>query len=89
MQCDYTFCILVCVHPKSSELGIFNLKHNLFFNRVKPFSSCQVWKYNEGEVTHVGMGHSGDITRVKICPNSKHILSVSADGAILRWKYPF
>jgi len=49
----------------------------------------KVWKYNEGEVTHVGMGHSGDITRVKICPNSKHILSVSADGAILRWKYPF
>jgi WD40 repeat protein len=49
----------------------------------------QVWKYNEGEVTHVGLGHSGDITRVRVCPNSKHIISVSADGAILRWKYPF
>ena len=34
MQCDYTFCIVVCVQPKSSELGIFNLKHNLFFNPV-------------------------------------------------------
>ncbi|XP_063681556.1 cilia- and flagella-associated protein 52-like [Bolinopsis microptera] len=49
----------------------------------------KVWKYNEGEVTHVGLGHSGDITRVRVCPNSKHIISVSADGAILRWKYPF
>lgn len=49
----------------------------------------KVWKYNEGEVTHVGLGHSGDITRIRICPRAKHIISVSADGAILRWKYPF
>ncbi|XP_003466261.1 cilia- and flagella-associated protein 52 isoform X1 [Cavia porcellus] len=49
----------------------------------------KVWDYNEGEVTHVGMGHSGSITRVRISPGNKHIVSVSADGAILRWKYPF
>jgi len=48
-----------------------------------------VWKYDEGEVTHVGMGHSGDINRVKICPQAKHIISVSADGAVLRWRFPF
>ena len=49
----------------------------------------KVWKYEEGSITHVGEGHSGDITRLKICPNRQWIVSVSADGAILRWKYPF
>eukprot|EP00794_Sanderia_malayensis_P009374 gene9374-10361_t len=49
----------------------------------------KVYKYNEGEVTHLGIGHSGDIMRVKICPNQRHVVSVSADGAVLRWKFPF
>ncbi|NXW82742.1 CFA52 protein, partial [Alopecoenas beccarii] len=48
----------------------------------------KLWDYNEGEVTHVGRGHSGSITRLKICPANKYIVSVSADGAILIWKYP-
>ncbi|MGH0164119.1 UNVERIFIED_CONTAM: hypothetical protein FKN15_046365 [Acipenser sinensis] len=48
----------------------------------------KVWGYNEGEVTHVGIGHSGSITRIKVCPNARSIISISADGAILRWKYP-
>ncbi|KAM5135759.1 cilia- and flagella-associated protein 52 [Mantella aurantiaca] len=49
----------------------------------------KVWLYNEGEVTQVGIGHSGSINRLKICPLSKYIISVSSDGAILRWKYPY
>ncbi|XP_073737807.1 cilia- and flagella-associated protein 52 isoform X2 [Callorhinus ursinus] len=49
----------------------------------------KVWDYNEGEVTHVGVGHSGNITRIRISPGNQYIISVSADGAILRWKYPF
>lgn len=48
----------------------------------------KVWKYNEGDTTHIGIGHSASITRAKICPNSRHILSVSSDGAILRWSFP-
>ncbi|XP_025067433.1 cilia- and flagella-associated protein 52-like isoform X2 [Alligator sinensis] len=48
----------------------------------------KVWDYDTGEVTHVGVGHSGSIRRLKICPGNKYIVSVSADGAILRWKYP-
>ncbi|KAM8797004.1 cilia- and flagella-associated protein 52 [Eudromia elegans] len=48
----------------------------------------KMWDYNEGEVTHVGVGHSGSITRLKICPGNKYIVSVSADGAVLRWKFP-
>ncbi|KAK3728613.1 hypothetical protein QZH41_011696, partial [Actinostola sp. cb2023] len=49
---------------------------------------AMVWKYNKGEVTHVGIGHCGDVQRVKICPRSKYIISVSNDGSVLRWKYP-
>ncbi|KFQ31379.1 WD repeat-containing protein 16, partial [Merops nubicus] len=48
----------------------------------------KLWDYNEGAVTHVGVGHSGSITRLKICPGNKYIVSVSADGAILIWRYP-
>nr|XP_021511681.1 cilia- and flagella-associated protein 52 [Meriones unguiculatus] len=49
----------------------------------------KVWDYNEGEVTHVGVGHSGHIMGIRVSPGNKHIISVSADGAILRWKFPF
>uniref|UniRef100_A0ABK0L4C2 Cilia- and flagella-associated protein 52 n=1 Tax=Rattus norvegicus TaxID=10116 RepID=A0ABK0L4C2_RAT len=49
----------------------------------------KVWDYNEGEVTHVGVGHSGNIMGIRISPGNQYIVSVSADGAILRWKYPF
>ncbi|XP_065549457.1 cilia- and flagella-associated protein 52 isoform X2 [Lathamus discolor] len=48
----------------------------------------KLWDYKVGTVTHVGVGHSGNITRLKICPGKKNIVSVSADGAILLWKYP-
>ncbi|NXI89744.1 CFA52 protein, partial [Psophia crepitans] len=48
----------------------------------------KLWDYNQGTVTHVGVGHSGHITRLKICPGKKYIVSVSADGAILIWNYP-
>ncbi|KAM9296141.1 cilia- and flagella-associated protein 52 [Gastrophryne carolinensis] len=48
----------------------------------------KVWDYNEGEVTRVGIGHSATITRVTICPLTRFIISVSSDGAILRWKFP-
>ena len=59
------------------------------YSLIKPATPSQVWRYDEGEVTHVGVGHSGDITRVKVAPNGQHIVSVSEDGAILRWRYPF
>ncbi len=39
-------------------------------------------------MTHIGEGHSGDITKVKIDPSGGHVVSVSEDGAILRWRYP-
>ncbi|CAG5127836.1 unnamed protein product [Candidula unifasciata] len=48
----------------------------------------KLWLYREGEVTHVGKGHSASILRVRIAPDIKSIVSVSEDGAILQWKFP-
>nr|XP_054762828.1 cilia- and flagella-associated protein 52-like [Lytechinus pictus] len=48
----------------------------------------RVWDFNEGVVTKIGTGHCSEITRLRICPNQKFIVSVSKDGAIFRWKYP-
>ena len=48
-----------------------------------------MWRYDEGDVTHIGMGHSGAITGIKISPDGEHIVSVSNDGAIMRWKFPY
>ncbi|KAM7008827.1 cilia- and flagella-associated protein 52 [Tautogolabrus adspersus] len=48
----------------------------------------KVWDYMEGEVTHVGIAHGGSITSVKVCCNNSTLISTSADGAILRWRFP-
>nr|XP_029539934.1 cilia- and flagella-associated protein 52-like [Oncorhynchus nerka] len=48
----------------------------------------KVWDYSEGELTHVGIGHSGSITSVKISTNNRSMVSASVDGAVLRWRYP-
>ncbi|KAI8622104.1 WD40-repeat-containing domain protein [Chytriomyces sp. MP71] len=48
----------------------------------------KVYRYEEGDVAYIGIGHSTDIMKVKISPDQKNIVSVSADGAILRWVLP-
>jgi len=40
-------------------------------------------------MTHIGRGHSAPITGLKISPDEGHVISVSADGAILRWAFPY
>ncbi|PAA64158.1 hypothetical protein BOX15_Mlig006995g2, partial [Macrostomum lignano] len=49
----------------------------------------KVWRYAQGDVTHVGLGHSSPIMRAKICPNNRLIVTVSDDGGIFVWKFPF
>lgn len=49
----------------------------------------KVWTYDAAEVIAVGTGHSAAITRIRICPQQKYICSVSEDGAVLVWKFPF
>ncbi|KAE8299976.1 Cilia- and flagella-associated protein 52 [Larimichthys crocea] len=48
----------------------------------------KVWDYAEGVVTHIGKGHGGSITSIKVCSNNSTLISTSADGAILRWRFP-
>lgn len=49
----------------------------------------QLWLYEEGEITHVGIGHAGMITQTRFSPDGAYIVSVSSDGAIFRWKNPY
>ncbi|KAA8594982.1 hypothetical protein FQN60_012117 [Etheostoma spectabile] len=48
----------------------------------------KVWDYMEGAVTHTGIAHGGSITSIKVCSNNRTLVSTSADGAILRWRFP-
>jgi len=48
----------------------------------------RVYNYDEGEVTHVGIGHSGNIKAVKISPDQQTIVSVGAEGSIFCWTMP-
>ena len=47
----------------------------------------KVYNYEEGDVESVGIGHSGDINKIKISPDGHSIASVSSDGAILLWDF--
>ncbi|XP_072318970.1 cilia- and flagella-associated protein 52-like [Eucyclogobius newberryi] len=48
----------------------------------------KVWDYMDAFVTHTGIAHGGSITSVKVCNNSRLLVSTSADGAILCWRFP-
>ncbi|KNC98884.1 uncharacterized protein SPPG_05851 [Spizellomyces punctatus DAOM BR117] len=48
----------------------------------------KIYRYEEGSVDYVGVGHSMDITQVKISPDQKNVVSVSADGAVFVWNFP-
>ncbi|XP_046394132.1 cilia- and flagella-associated protein 52 [Ischnura elegans] len=48
----------------------------------------KVWKYNEGTVTHVGVGHAGVVTAARVSDDGKYLVSVSSDGAIFIWNFP-
>lgn len=47
----------------------------------------KVYRYEEGDVAYLGYCHSTDITKVKVSPDGKHIVSVSLDGAIITWGF--
>ncbi|CAF5115285.1 unnamed protein product [Rotaria magnacalcarata] len=59
-----------------------------YFVTVSADKLVKLWRYNEGDVHSVGIGHGSEVKKVKICPNTQHIISVSADGSIFRWKFP-
>ncbi|XP_075898976.1 cilia- and flagella-associated protein 52 [Nelusetta ayraudi] len=48
----------------------------------------KVWDYMDGVITHIGTAHGGSVTSIKICSNNRTLISTSADGAIIRWRFP-
>ncbi|XP_012271661.1 cilia- and flagella-associated protein 52 [Orussus abietinus] len=52
-------------------------------------SILKVWEYHTADTTHIGLGHAAIITACKFSPDNKHIVTVSADGAIMIWRCPF
>jgi WD40 repeat protein len=48
----------------------------------------QFWTYEDGEMTHMGLGHSAPITGIAVSPDQGSIISISSDGAIHCWKFP-
>jgi WD40 repeat protein len=58
-------------------------------NVITGVALLQVWLYDEGNCTHIGVGHSAQIVGVKVAPNNRFIISISSDGAILKWKFPY
>lgn len=50
--------------------------------------TVKVWLYREGLPTHVGVGHAGTVTNVKMSPDGRLIVSTSVDGGIYLWRFP-
>lgn len=48
----------------------------------------KVWLYKEGVPTHVGVGHAGVVTNVRVSPDGKLVVSTSVDGGIYLWRFP-
>ncbi|XP_022177285.1 cilia- and flagella-associated protein 52-like [Myzus persicae] len=50
--------------------------------------TVKVWLYNEGVPTHVGVGHAGVVTNVRVSPDGRYLVSTSMDGGIFLWCFP-
>jgi len=47
----------------------------------------KVWNYDQGSVSHIGVGHSSTITKVKFAPDGRRVVSVGEEGAIMMWSF--
>eukprot|EP00697_Spironema_sp_BW2_P001386 gnl/Spiro4/11853_TR6255_c0_g1_i1.p1 gnl/Spiro4/11853_TR6255_c0_g1~~gnl/Spiro4/11853_TR6255_c0_g1_i1.p1 ORF type:complete len:753 (-),score=171.46 gnl/Spiro4/11853_TR6255_c0_g1_i1:44-2206(-) len=48
----------------------------------------RVWDYETATPLYCGIGHSGNVNRVQISPDQRHIVSVGSEGAIFIWRMP-
>ena len=51
-------------------------------------TTLRLWNYDEGNVVAVGKCHSTEITKARISPDQRRVISTSADGAIMVWALP-
>lgn len=49
----------------------------------------KVWLYKESVPTHVGVGHAGIVTNVKVSPDCQMVVSTSTNGDIFLWRFPY
>ena len=47
-----------------------------------------LWNYDEGSKYYEGDGHSGAVSRVRISPDERRVVSVGSEGGIFIWKVP-
>jgi WD40 repeat protein len=75
---------------KSGSVNSMDIVQNgQYFVSAGDDKLVKVWLYDEGNCTHIGVGHSAQIVGVKVAPNNQFIISISSDGAILKWRFPF
>ena len=52
-------------------------------------SIVKLWEYRTATTIRLGLAHAAAITRCVFAPDDKFIVTASADGSIMLWKYPF
>ncbi|KOC68786.1 WD repeat-containing protein 16 [Habropoda laboriosa] len=48
----------------------------------------KLWEYRTATTIRIGLAHAAPITGCAFAPNGQFVITVSADGAIIIWKYP-
>jgi WD40 repeat protein len=79
-------CATLCTNVQINSLDIQRNGQHIVTGGQDKF--VKLWRYDEGDHVAIGTGHSGAITRVRISPDEKIIVSVGAEGAIFIWEMP-
>ncbi len=48
----------------------------------------RIYNYDEGMCYYEGEGHSGSISKIKISPDQRFVITVGSEGAIFFWNMP-
>jgi len=59
-----------------------------FFASCSADKTIKIWHYDEGVCWYTGIGHAGPVSKVKISPDERHVLSIGNDTSICIWKLP-
>lgn len=74
---------------EKAEVNTLDINSNGYF-MVSGGSDKKVvlWNYDEGSKYFEGEGHSGAVSKVRISPDEKRIVSVGTEGGIFIWRIP-
>lgn len=74
--------------PTILNCFVFTWPTGKYFVTGSSDQTVKVWLYNEGVPTHVGVGHAGVVTNVRVSPDGRYLVSTSMDGGIFLWCFP-